>query len=130
MTQEEFKEVLDEKGYSYKEEGNKIVVNHRDYVDLRSLTTLPKGIAFSNAGSVYLNSLTTLPEGIEFSNMGSVDLGSLTTLPEGTVFPNSGVVYLKSLIGGWFDEWKGNIKGIESKRLLNKMISEGLFNRK
>jgi len=36
---------------------------------------------------------------------------------------------LESLIGGPFNEWEGNIEGINKKRLLNKMISLGLFKR-
>jgi hypothetical protein len=58
-------------------------------------------------GSLILNPLIGLPSSVEFSNGGDVMLGSLT--------------------GGWFGEWEGNIKGIESKGLLNKMISLGLF---
>jgi hypothetical protein len=45
------------------------------------------------------------------------------------VFTNSGDVYLRSLIGGGFDDWEGNIEGIDSKRLLNLMISKGIFER-
>jgi len=36
---------------------------------------------------------------------------------------------LRDLIGGWFNEWKGNIEGIDSKRLLNAMIKQGVFER-
>ena len=38
-----------------------------------------------------------------------------------------GDVYLKSLTGDYFHEWKGNIKGIDKKRLLNGMIKRGIF---
>jgi hypothetical protein len=48
-------------------------------------------------------------------------------------FNNGGFVFLRSLIGGleygFFDDWRGNIEGIDSNRLLNKMISLGLFDR-
>jgi hypothetical protein len=44
-------------------------------------------------------------------------------------FRNEGDVSLDSLTGGYFSEWKGNIEGIDSKRLLNFMISKGLFER-
>jgi hypothetical protein len=44
-------------------------------------------------------------------------------------FENRETVYLTSLTGGRFYNWKGNIEGIDSKRLLNKMISLGLFER-
>jgi hypothetical protein len=29
-----------------------------------------------------------------------------------------------------FDDWEGNIEGIDSNELLNKMISNGIFNKK
>jgi hypothetical protein len=64
---------------------------------------------------------------------GDVYLNSINALPKGTVFNNVGNVNLSSLIGGWIDDWKGNVgnvKGIHYKRLLNKMISLGLFDRK
>ena len=130
MTREEFIQILDSKRYSYRQEENNIVVNRLGDVNLHSLTTIPEGIVFSNGGDVSLSSLTTLPEGTVFSNGGQVYLESLTTLPEWIVFSNKGRVHLESLIGGWDFRWKGNIKGIDSKRLLNKMISIGLFNRK
>jgi len=36
---------------------------------------------------------------------------------------------LKSLLGGAFGYWEGNIEGIDEKRLLNKMIKDGVFER-
>ena len=149
MKQEDFIEVLDEKRYPYEIEGNKIVVTHKGTVNLRplislppgvefrnrgtvnleSLTSLPPGVVFNNGGGVYLRSLTSLPPGVEFKNEEAVDLKSLTSLPPGVVFRNRGDVYLRSLIRGGFQDWKGNIEGIDSKRLLNKMIADGLFAR-
>jgi hypothetical protein len=29
----------------------------------------------------------------------------------------------------WFNDWKGNMEGIDSKRLLNLMIKQGVFER-
>jgi hypothetical protein len=43
------------------------------------------------------------------------------------VFNNKGDVNLESLIGGWFNNWKGNIDGVDSKRMLNFMIKKGIF---
>jgi len=43
------------------------------------------------------------------------------------VFKNRGYVWLDYLLGGYFNRWSGNIEGIDSKRLLNKMIKDGLF---
>ena len=90
MTREEFIELLEEKGYSYKIEGDKIVVTRGDL-----------------DGDVSLWSLETLPSGVEFSNGGDVKL--------------------TSLVGVFFDVWKGNIEGIDSKKLLNLMIKQGVF---
>jgi len=150
MTQKEFIKKLDLEGYSYKIEGDKIIVTHRGDVYLESLTSLPPGVVFSNEGDVYLNSLTSIPPGVEFKNKGDVMLFSLKSLPPDVVFSNEGDVNLDALtsispgvefsnegdvqldaltIGGWFFEWKGNIEGIDSKRLLNSMISKGIFER-
>ena len=129
MTQEKFREVLDEKRYSYEMEGNKIVVTSNGYADLNALTSLPPGVEFKNKGAVWLSELTSLPPGMEFGNKGRVYLNSLTSIPPGVEFKNRGHINLKSLMDGFFNDWKGNIKGIDSKRLLNKMISLGLFER-
>ena len=147
MTGEKFIKVLDNEGYSYKTEGNKIVVTHKGYVFLNSLTSIPSGVEFKNGGGVYLNSLTSLPSGVVFKNAGHVYLKLLKTLPHGFVFENrgsvslealtslplgvefkyGGYVYLPSLIGGQFNYWSGNIEGIDSNRLLNVMIKQGVF---
>ena len=147
MTREKFIKVLKNEKYSYEIEGDKIIVTHEDDVWLTlitslppgvefnnrgdvwlmSLTSLPPGVVFNNGGSVRLGSLTSLPPDVEFNNGGDVDLKSLTSLPSGMEFNNSGDVYLESLTGDWFEYWKGNIDGIDSKRLLNLMISKGVF---
>ena len=107
MTREEFIAILDEEGYSYEIEGDRIIVTHNGYV--------------------LLDALTSLPPGVVFKNKGDVDLRSLTSLPSGVVFKNGENVYLGLLIGRWFDEWAGNIEGIDPKRLLNVMIKQGVF---
>jgi hypothetical protein len=129
MTREAFIKVLKKEGYSYEIEGDKVVVTGEGFVYLRSLTSLPPGVVFRNRGYVDLGSLTSLPPGVEFRNRSSVYLTSLTSLPPDVEFRNEGDVYLGFLIGRWFDKWKGNIEGIDSKRLLNSMISKGLFER-
>ena len=109
MTQEEFIKQLDEKGYSYEIEGDKVVVTHKGDVDLGSLTSLPRGVVFRNEGYVYLEYITSLSPDVEFNNGGDV--------------------WVRDIIGGFFNKWKGNIEGVDEKRLLNKMISLGLFER-
>jgi hypothetical protein len=109
MTRDEFIKELDKKSYSYEIEGDKIVVTHKVNVLLSSLTSLPPGVEFNNRGSVSLNSLKSLPPVVEFNNKGNVNL--------------------ESIIGCWFYDWKGNIEGIDSKNLLNVMISKRIFER-
>ena len=113
MTREEFIEILDEKGYSYEIEGDKIVVTNGD----------------SFFGNVDLRSVITLPPNLEFRNNGSVDLIKLESITPGVEFNNRGAVIIRSIIPGWLSNWKGNIKGIDPKRLLNFMISKGIFER-
>ena len=111
MTREEFIKILDKKRYSYEIEGDKII------------------IISGYGGNVYLNALTSLPPGVEFRNKDHVGLESLTSLPPGVVFKNGGYVYLGLLIGRWFEDWTGNIEGIDPKDLFNLMIKQGIFER-
>jgi hypothetical protein len=147
MTQEEFIEELKKRSYSYEIEGDEIVVTHQGWVSfpslkslppgvrfqnqrdvsLPSLESLPPGVRFQNQRDVYLNSLESLPPGVRFQNQGYVNLPSLESLPPGVRFQNQGWVYLRSLVGGWFEDWKGNIEGVNPKRLLNLMIDKGVF---
>jgi hypothetical protein len=131
MTQEAFIKELDKQGYSYEIEGDRIIVTNKRYVNLDALTSLPLGVEFRNEGNVILTSLTSLPPGIEFKNNGEIILTSLTSIPPGVEFKNEWAVYLKSLIGGYSNECEflKSIKGIRSKRLLNMMIKQGLFER-
>ena len=131
MTREEFTKQLDKKKYSYEIEGDKIIIisGYGGDVYLNALTSLPPGVEFRNKDHVGLESLTSLPRGVVFNNRDDIFLPFLTSLPPGVEFRNFGYVKLISLMGGYFDDWKGNIKGIDEKRLLNKMISLGLFER-
>jgi hypothetical protein len=128
MTREEFIAELKGKSYSYEIEGNKIVVTG-GYIGLNDLTSIPPGVVFNNGWAVNLNSLTSLPAGVVFRNKESVYLRSLTSIPPGVEFKNRGDVYLNDLLGEYFNDWKGNIEGIDPKRLLNMMINKGVFER-
>jgi len=148
MTREEFIKVLNKKRHSYEIEGDKIVVIQDDVnlpVVLRSINSLPPDVVFKNEGNVLLDPITSLPPGFEFKNSGDVYLNSLTSIPSDVVFNNGGDVELRLIrslsigvvfnngggvfFGGWFHSWEGNIEGIDSKRLLNKMIKDGVFER-
>ena len=152
MTQKEFIKVLDEKGISYEMEGDKIVVidvkGIMENVILDHIKTLPPNVKFMNSGEVDLEEVLKIPKGIIFENGDNVSLDSLKILNNGVKFNNKGIVWLQSvktihpgvefhngnvnmerIIGrlGWFDKWEGNIEGISSNRLLNLMISKGVF---
>ena len=130
MTREEFIEILEEIGCSYEIEGdNRMIIsgNSRGIVNLASLKTIPPGIEFNNKGGVYSDSLTSLPLDVKFNNGDYVQLDSVTSIPPGVEFRNGGYVQLYSLITVDIYEWKGNLGGIDSKRLLNMMIKRGVF---
>ena len=131
MTREEFKKILDDKGYSYREEGDKIVITHIEDVWLgyANITTIPPGVKFQNGGYVSLNFVEILPSNTLFDNYGYVALDSLKNILPGVEFENRGHIWIESIIKDPWASWKGNIKGIDYKKLLNKMISLGLFDK-
>ena len=94
-------------------------------IDLRELE-IPSDVIFENEGDVTLR-IEEIPENVEFVNEGDVYLYYVKNIHPSVKFNNEGEVFLK---GDWFSFWKGNIEGIDSKRLLNKMISIGLFDRR
>ena len=110
-------------------------------VILHSLKILPPRTEFRNENSVFLGSFETLSGGSEFRNGDDIYLKYVKRISPGVEFNNGGGVYLESLLTsipptstfggrGGFHNWDGNIEGIDSKRLLNKMISIGLFDRR
>ena len=105
--QKDFIISLEVRNYNYEIEGDKIVVTYYSDVELEYLDSLPPGVEFKNGGYVWLNTLKSIPPGVKFNNSGSV--------------------LLKSIVGGYFQSWTGNIEGIGSNRLLNHMISKGVF---
>ena len=152
MTREEFIEILDREGYSYEIEGDKIgdkiVVTHKSEVYLDDLSSLPPGVVFKNNGVLSLRSLETLPLGVEFKNTNNVILNGLKTIHLGVEFMNERDVFLPPFqlliihpgvefnngLGvyftskpGWYALWESDIEGIDSKRLLNVMIKQGMF---
>lgn len=120
MTRLEFIEILDQKGYTYVEEGNKIVITHLDRERFDD--------------NVWFNSLESIPPNVEFRNDGNIMIRyfmagepSDSGIPSSVEFNNGSDVWLNKL--GWFGNWKGNIDDINSKQLLNKMVSDGLFDK-
>jgi hypothetical protein len=107
MTQHEFVQVLKGNRIRFERAGDEILVTHQGSVRLPSLKILTSDVRFENQGHVYLSSLEILPPGVRFENRGEV--------------------YLPSLVGGWFEDWVGNIGGVDPRRLLNLMIDKKLF---
>ena len=94
-------------------------------IDLRELE-IPSDVIFENEGEVTL-SIEEIPENVEFANEGDVYLYHVENIHPSVKFNNEGDVWLKV---GWFNLiWKGNIEGIDPKRLLNLMIKRGMFGR-
>jgi hypothetical protein len=156
MTGEEFTQILDEKGYVYEISGDKIDIQYghevmRGVIRLTELAELPEGfrIIFSNPGNVFLESLVSLPARTEFVNWGFIDLENLTHVSPGVKFRNTYWVwlnslrsippgvefgpntspYLKKYSNDCISQWPINIGGISFNKLLNKMISLGLFDK-
>jgi hypothetical protein len=118
-------------------------------VDLTSLVNLPSSTQFNNKGGLSLDSLTEIPIGFEFNNGTYLVLTRLKRLSPGITFNNTGAIQFESLesispdfvfggpeyfyLGPFIEEflhyWDGNIEGVHPKRLLNKMISLGLFDK-
>ena len=131
MIREEFIQSLEDHNYSYEIKGDKIVVTHDGSIILfNNFNSIPSGVEFNSKGVVYLYELKDIPSGVIFNNKGDILLSSTESISGGVKFNNSGDTRLDSLTGGWFYDWNGNIEGIDEKRLLNKMISLGLFDKK
>jgi len=120
MTNEEFIKILDRNGYSYRMEGETLIVDNECQVELdrgkNAVESLPPGIRFENGGNVLLGKLKELPPGVVFNNRHHAWINGITELPPDVQFLNSsvfidgvkelppnyefknrGVVYMKSL---------------------------------
>jgi len=100
MTREEFIKILDKKGYSYRIDGDNLIINHGGGIQLGKpnfTINLPSDLIFENDGKVNLRYLKVVPSGVIFNNNGDVDLTYTHTLSPGVKFNNVGYVYLNSL---------------------------------
>jgi hypothetical protein len=120
------------KKYNYEISGDKIIIIHKGNVYLDNLTEIPPNVIFSNEGDIMLKDLIHLSPDVEFKNTSSIFIGrSLEIIPREIQFKNRGSVWIQSIYKkAWFHEWKGNIEEIRPTMLLNKMIKDGLFDRK
>lgn len=131
MIQEEFTSILHKKGYSYRIDGDMIIVINTNNngvvnpsIDLRDITSIPPNVIFNNSGYVFLTKLTSIPPNVIFNNRRYIDLRNCLKIDSSVIFNNEESIFVDKLIT---NNWEGNIEGIDSKRLLNLMISKGIF---
>ena len=101
MTREKFIEILEDKGYLYEIEGDKLIVSCNTkgrHVYLTKIKSLPSNVVFdATCGKVELDSLIKIPNGVEFHNRGGCDLFKVKEISQGIVFNNSDYVSMGSL---------------------------------
>jgi len=129
MTREEFIEKLDRERYSYKIEGDKVILMGRrkyPYSIWLDCEYIPDNIIFKNNGDVILDRLMKLPPNTKFLNTGVVELRELLTIddiPETVVF-GDGVTdlgHINSIIGDT------NVPGINFIRMFRFLHNKGLI---
>ena len=103
--------------------------NNKGGLNLDSLTEIPIGFEFNNGTYLLLTRLKRLSPGITFNNTGAIQFESLESISPDFVFEGPEYFYLGPFIEEFFHYWDGNIEGLHPKRLLNKMISLGLFDK-
>ncbi len=123
MTREEFIDLIEKRNYPYSIEGDTIVFSSRINNIRFDITSIPSNVEFKNAGDVFMLNLISVPSNVKFNNGGSVFLTRVISIDSSSVFLNEGGLFLnRSMI-------PRNIEGIDNKRLINLMISKGLFER-
>jgi len=131
MEREEFKRILEEKGYPYEETLTRIMVGkHRNSIDLSELKSIPSNVVFRNMGSLSLDSIEAIPSGVVFMNGLYVYFNSLRRIHPSVRFLNEGErIYTCTKTVGAVTIWSFSfgVPGISDYRVLNKMISMGLF---
>jgi hypothetical protein len=140
MTQEEFKRELDQKGIFYEMEGERLVIVCYSDLNLNRIKAIPSGVIFRHWNSgvhpkVYLNGLEEIPSGVEFGG-GRIYLNSLRRI-DPSIKIGGNCVMICPMLGTEnglcvpaIYSFMFGIDGIEDWRILNKMISSGLFDRR
>ena len=112
-----------------------LVITHEGDVHLGSeVDEIPSGVEFRNTGSVRGSWVKIVNPNVIFNNQGTVWLPDADKIYPGVEFRNKGQCILKAMeppgktdFQTFGSYWKGNIRGINSHRLLNAMINKGLF---
>jgi hypothetical protein len=120
---------------------NMLVITHEGDVHLGSeVDEIPSGVEFRNTGHVRGSWVKIVNPNVIFNNQGKSGSKGTVWLPDadkiypGVEFRNNGSCILKAMepsgktdFQTYGSYWKGNIRGINSHRLLNVMINNGLF---
>ena len=134
---ESFKGILDKRGYHYREEGERLIVDGLNFSSMMSLTgvkSIPPCVSFVNFHKVILDSLEELPFGTELvtdwvylSSLRRID-SSVRINESMLISPlteKSDISILRIVFKFAF-----SVPGISDNRVLNEMISLGLFDKK
>lgn len=141
MTRKEFIEYLESHHIDFElSPSGVIVITHQDDVDFNyQVTEIPSGVEFRNLYQVRCTWVKTVNPNVIFRNKGKYGAGARVWLPHankiypGVEFHNEDSCILNVLEQEKrantipFSNWEGNIEGVDSNRLLNLMISKGIF---
>jgi len=124
MDQEDFKRVLTRRRIPYRVEGKRLIVGRwRSDMDLSGVKTIPSETVFNNMGSINLPDIEEIPSGVELRT-SFVHLNALKRIHPSARFTDSTSV-ISPLLGT--GDFPFRTPGISDFRVLNKMISLGLF---
>jgi hypothetical protein len=134
---ESFKGILDKRGYPYREEGERLIVDgltSSTSLRLPGVKSIPPCVSFVNFHSIILDSLEELP----FRTELATDYVYLTSLRriDSSVRINESMLISPlteksdiSILRIVF-KFAFSVSGISDNRVLNRMISLGLFDKK
>jgi len=142
MTREAFIEYLEYKAIDFQIEASGMIVITYDDYDLyldHTVTEIPSGVEFRTSHQVRCSYVKVVNPNVIFNMQGKWGSEPWVWLPHaekiypGVEFHNNGSCVLKVFERErranikTFRDWKGNIKGIDSNKLLNAMIKQGMF---
>lgn len=128
MSNENFRDILNDLNINYSLEDNRIIVYGSASIDLDSIEEIPSNVIFSCPGGVHMTRIKKIPSGVIFKT-GNLWLGNLEHINPSVEFYST-QIYVPGITGTPFkylNQWRGNIPYIESWRLFNLMIKKELF---
>ena len=130
MQREAFIRTLEEKRIPYRLEEGRIMVGRwrSDDIDLSGVKEIPSGVVFNTIGNIILPHVEEIPSGVEF-RASFIHLDWLRRICPSVRLLENGFVFSPLFGTGVydFDEIKFKVPGMSDYRVLNRMISLGLF---